>query len=336
LHCHKVKLQKGDHANSPKKLSGGFIMYYIGIDVSKKDLSVFDGKDLKFINKEGLTSFKKYLKKKYNLSEIAIIFEPTGVYSLYLKEFCAKNSIKAYIVNPKKSHNFTRALGRRSKTDKIDARILYQFHKHIDLKDIKIPRIDQEAKTLASYLVSYEFALKQRVSLSHHLESLRDKGLIALMKKEQKRAKKLEDKIFNDIKEYLDNNQNLKEDYQRMLTIPGIGEKAAIALLTLFKTYQGTNRAQITALAGLDPIRRESGTSVKGKVKISKNGKGIYRKILFLPTICATVYNHKIQSFYQRLLANHKTKKLALIASMRKILLIAHAMYRDKTEYVAA
>jgi transposase len=312
-------------------------MYYIGIDVSKKDLSVFDGKkDLKFINQEGLTSFKKYLKKKYHLQEVAIIFEPTGVYSLYLKEFCAENSIKAYIVNPKKSHNFTRALGKRSKTDKIDARTLYQFHKLIEAKDIQVPKIDQQAKALASYLVSYEFALKQRVSLSHHLESLRDKRLIDLMKKDLKRAKKLEDKIFNDIKEYLGKNQNLKEDYQRLSTIPGIGEKAAIALLTLFKTYPGTNRVQITALAGLDPVRRESGTSVKGKVKISKNGKGIYRKILYLPTICATVHNQKIRLFYQRLLANHKTKKLAIIASMRKILLIAHAMYRDKTEYVAA
>jgi transposase len=152
------------------------------------------------------------------------------------------------------------------------------------------------------------------------------------MKKDLKRAKKLED----DIKEYLDKNQNLKEDYQRLSTIPGIGEKAAIALLTLFKTYQGTNRAQITALTGLDPVKRESGTSVKGKVKISKNGKGIYRKILYLPTLCATVHNQKIKIFYQRLLANHKSKKLAVIASMRKILLIAHAMYRDKTEYVAA
>jgi len=312
-------------------------MYYIGIDVSKKDLAVFDGKkDLKFINKEGLKSFKKYLKKKYHLSEIAIIFEPTGVYSLYLKEFCAENSIKAYIVNPKKSHNFTWALGKRSKTDKIDARILYQFHKLIDLKDIKVPQIDQQAKILASYLVSYEFALKQRISLSNHLESLRDKGLIALMKKDLKRAKMLEDKIFHDILEYVSKNQNLREDYQRLLTISGVGEKTAIALLTLFKTYQGTNRAQITALAGLDPVKRESGTSVKGKVKISKNGKGIYRKIFYLPTVCATVHNQKIRVFYQRLLTHHKTKKLAFIASMRKILLIAHAMYRDKTEYVSA
>ena len=59
LHCHKVKQQKGDQANSPKKILGGFIVYYIGIDVSKKDLSVFNGKkDLKFINQEGLKSFK--------------------------------------------------------------------------------------------------------------------------------------------------------------------------------------------------------------------------------------------------------------------------------------
>jgi transposase len=156
------------------------------------------------------------------------------------------------------------------------------------------------------------------------------------MKKNLKRAKKLEDKIFNDIKEYLSKNQNLKEDYQRLSTIPGIGEKAAIALLTLFKTYPGTNRAQITALTGLDPVKRESGTSVKGKVKISKNGKGIYRNIFYLPTLCATIHNQKIRIFYQRLLTNHKTKKLAIIASMRKILLIAHALYRDKTEYVAA
>jgi transposase len=311
-------------------------MYYIGIDVSKKVLSVFDGKDLKFINQEGLKSFKKYLKKKVNFSDLVIIFEPTGVYSQYLKEFCAENSIKAYIVNPKRSHNFARSLGIRPKTDKIDARILYQFHKLIEVKDIKIPEINQQAKTLSSYLTSYEFALKQRISLSHHLESLRDKKLIALIKKELKRAQELEDKIFNDIKKYVEQNQNLKEDYQRLSTIPGIGEKAAIALLTLFKTYPGTNRVQITALTGLDPVRRESGTSVKGKVKISKNGKGIYRKILYLPTLCATVHNQKIRLFYQRLLANHKNKKLAVIASMRKILLIAHAMYRDKTEYVAA
>ena len=111
----------------------------------------------------------------YLFTDLVIIFEPTGVYSQYLKEFCAENRIKAYIVNPKQSHNFARSLGKRSKTDKIDVRTLYNFHKLIDVKEIKVPEIDQQAKTLASYLVSYEFALKQRISLSHHLECLQDK-----------------------------------------------------------------------------------------------------------------------------------------------------------------
>ncbi len=279
--------------------------------------------------------FKKYLKKKCNLKEIVIIFEPTGIYSFYLKEFCAENGIKAYLVNPKQSHNFARVLGIRPKTDKIDARTLYKFHRLIDSKDIKVPKIDRQAKTLASYLVSYEFALKQRVALSNHWENLRDKKLVSLLRKELKRAQNLEDKIFRDILEYISKNQNLREDYQRLLTISGVGEKMAITLLTLFKTYPGTNRAQITALVGLDPVRRESRTSVKSKVKISKNGKGVYRKVAYLPTLCATVHNQKIIVFYQRLLANPKPKKLAIIAAMRKILLIAHAMYRDKTEYVA-
>ena len=92
-------------------------------------------------------------------------------------------------------------MGKRSKTDKIDARILYQFHKLIEAKDIQVPKVDQQAKALAGYLVSYEFALRQRVALSNHLERLRYKELIALLKKDLKRAKKLEDRLFRDILE---------------------------------------------------------------------------------------------------------------------------------------
>jgi transposase len=313
-------------------------MYYIGIDVSKKALSLFDGKfDREFVNQENLRSLKRYLKKRYKtFKDLVIIFEATGIYSNYLKEFCAYHDIKAYIINPKQSYNFAKSLGKRSKTDKIDARTIYHYHKLIDKEKVEVPKIEKVAKTLSVYLTSYEFALKQRVSLSNHIESIQDKELFSLLKKELKRAQRLEDKLFGDIKDYIDKNPKLKPDYQRLLTISGIGEKAAFSLLTLFNTYQGTNRAQITALVGLDPTRRESGTSIKGKAKISKNGNKTIRKVLYLPTLCAIKNNQKIAIFYQRLLANHKPKKVAIIAAMRKLLLIAHAIYRDKTEYIAA
>lgn len=118
------------------------------------------------------------------------------------------------------------------------------------------------------------------------------------------------------------------------MTIPRIGKLSAICLLTLFNKYKDTNRAQITALVGLDPIKRESGTSVRGKMRISKNGDGMWREILHLPTLSAIRCNKKIKAIYDRLIANHKPKKVALIAAMRKLILTAHTMHKDKTVFL--
>jgi len=312
-------------------------MYYIGIDVSKKALSVFDGqKDLEFENLKGLKSLKRYLKKRYQtFDNLGIIFEATGIYSNHLKAFCADHQIKAFILNPQQSHNFARSLGKRSKTDKIDARTIYAYCQLIAKEKMQVPVINQEAKILSSYLNSYQFAQKQRVSLANHLDSVQDKDLSKLLKQELKRAQRLEDKLLSDMKTHIQDHPKLQKDFQRLLTISGIGEKLAFTLLALFINYQGTNRAQMTALVGLDPIQRESGTSVKGKAKISKNGNRYIRKMLYMPTLSAIKNNQKIAIFYQRLIAHHKPKKVAVIAAMRKLLLVAHAIYQNKTEYVA-
>ena len=311
-------------------------MYYIGIDVSKKALSVYDGKsNLEFANQKGLRPFYRYLKKHFKSFEnIGLIFEATGIYSDHLREFCAQHQVKAYILNPKQSHNFAKSLGVRSKTDVIDAHTLWQYRSLIPEEKMKVPVIDQEVKRLASYLTSYQFTQVQRTALSNHLESVTDKTLQQLLQQELERKKKLEEKILADIKDYISEHPKLAEDFQRLMRISGIGEKLAFSLLFLFRHYQGTNRAQITALAGLDPIYKESGTSVKGKVKISKNGNRHIRKMLYLPTLCAIKNNKQIAVFYQRLINNHKPKKVAVIACMRKLLLVAHAVYQQKTEYV--
>ena len=187
---------------------------------------------------------------------------------------------------------------------------------------------------LASYLTSYQFIQGQRVAVSNHLESVTDPSLRKLLQAELSRKEELEEQLLADIQAYIEEHPSLSEDYQRLRNIPGIGDKLAFSLLTLFRHYQGTNRAQITALVGLDPIYKESGSSVKGKIKISKNGNRHIRKMLYLPTLCAIKNNQKINLFYQRLIDNHKPKKVAVIACMRKLLLVAHSVYQNKTEYV--
>jgi len=310
--------------------------HYIGIDVSKKVLNIFDGKkDLIFDNKENLSSLKKYLKKKYpDFSSLMILFEATGVYSFYLKAFCATHMIKAYIINPQASHNFAKSLGARSKTDTTDARTIWAYHKLIGDKDINIPRVDQEIITLSSYLTSYRLTLKQRLALTNHLEGIKDKTLYRLLKKEQERLQKLEHELLTQMDAYIKQYPQLKEDYQRLLSISGIGQKTAISLLVLFHAYTNTNRNQITALIGLDPIQRQSGTSVHGRSRISKHGNRMMRKSLYMPTLSCIKHNHKIKAFYERLVSKHKPKKVAVIAAMRKLLLITHAIYKNKTVYV--
>jgi len=312
---------------------------YIGVDVSKQELSCFDGEKYFTIkNEKGLKGLRLYLKKHKSYSNTVMIFEPTGVYSGYLKQFCMNNHTKAYIVNPKRSANFVKVIGNRSKTDKVDAEALYAFKSLINKKDIKIPEIDKDAKQLSSYIKSYEFIVKTRCAISNHLEALKHnvnapKTLLATIKKELARYKKIEKKLIEEIKAYIENSDNLKADYHNLLSIKGIGEVSAISLLYLFKNYKNTNRSQITALIGLDPIKKESGSSVRGRRKISKGGNGIVRKIFYFPTMNAIQHNKQIKSFYNRLVENHKPKKVALIAAMRKLLLIAHAVYTSKKPF---
>ena len=138
------------------------------------------------------------------------------------------------------------------------------------------------------------------------------------------------------MEEYIKNDTELEKDYENLLTIKGIGRISAICLLTFFRTYKDTSRPEITALAGLDPTRTESGTSVKGRRKISKGGSSTTRKILYFPVLNCIQHNKKIRAFYERLVSNHKPKKLAVIAAMRKLLLIAHAVHKSRMPYCDA
>ncbi len=316
---------------------------YIAVDVSKQTLNVFDGKkEFEIKNKRGLKELKSYIRNNYKgrkKRNLVIIFESTGSYSDYLKEFCISSRIKAYIMNPKKSANFSKAVGNRSKTDRVDARMIYAFRVLIDDKDLKIPRENETSKEFSYYLSTYELILKTRVSFSNHIKSTEYQDhvpgvLTETLKKEVERCKFLEEYMIEKMEEAAQSDKKLKEDYHNLRTIPGIGRVSAVALLSLFTKYRGTNRSEITALVGLDPVKRESGSSLREKSKISKSGDKTLRKILYFPTMNAIQHNETIKVFYERLVKEkRKPKKVALIASMKKLLLIAHAVYKNKTEY---
>jgi len=189
----------------------------------------------------------------------------------------------------------------------------------------------------------YKIKLKQRVQLSNHLEALRAKGkessLTKRLNKEIKELKSVEEEVIEDIYQMIAKDEILIKKYESIISIDGIGKIAAIVLTHLFIRYPNANQRQIISLVGLDPIIRESGTSIKGKSRISKAGGRMYRGTLFMATMVATRYNEKMKLFYNRLKENGKHTTVAQIAVMRKLIIVAHSLFKsgeqyDKTKYL--
>jgi len=121
-----------------------------------------------------------------------------------------------------------------------------------------------------------------------------------------------------------------------LLTIPGVGRVTATVLVALFHRYAGANRGEIVALVGMDPIvEHRSGSSVHGKARISKRGDGFVRKILFEATLAAVRFNPAVRETYRRLKEKGKPEKVARIAAARKLLLIAHAIYKSGERFTS-
>lgn len=317
--------------------------HYIGIDVSKTTLQVyipFKDENISVPNstksiKSLYSKLKKYYKKES--SNLVFIFEFTGSYSSVLKSFCAQHNVTTYILNPRQSANFAKALDNRSKSDVIDAKMLYMFHKMLHEEDISVPYIDEEKESIGEALSYYKLLVKQRSALSNHLESLDAKDtksfIVKQLKQDIARLQKQEETVLNQVKQIIHDNVELSSKYQVIQSFKGIGELSAMILLHLFLSYPDANRQEITALCGLDSVKTSSGTSLNKRTKISKRGNTLYRGTLFMPVLVTIRFNPYMKAFYERLKENGKHSNAAQIAVMRKIILITHSMYKNNQPF---
>ena len=168
----------------------------------------------------------------------------------------------------------------------------------------------------------------------NQLESISEdnKDLVRLTKKMIKFHETEADKLFEKIEKLLFKDETLKRKYEAMLTIPAIGNKSALYLIAFFIKYPLANAKELTALVGLDPVMRDSGT-YRGKQRISKHGGQQLRNLLFLPTLASLRFNDRIKAFYTRLTTKAKSKKLAVIAAMRKLILMAFSIFKSEQNY---
>lgn len=309
---------------------------YVGIDISKLyfDVAIATGSGYghyKFDNNDdGFLALMEVLP-----SGAIVVMEASGPYYLRLASFLAGKGIGVSVVNPLIIRRFCQMRMSRAKTDKKDSIMIAQYgcsEKPALWQPPKGHVIDiQQMEGLVSNLQ------KEYTAVNNQLKSFMSSGMLnkeieRLIIKELQHKQELIDQLTNKIEEVA------KEHYHSLLmclsSIPGIGRKTGIMLLVASGGFSRfSDYRKLSSYIGLCPRIFESGTSVKGKARISKMGMSRMRAMLYLCAWSAKRYNKACSELYQRLVAKGKAKKVALIAVVNKLLKQAFAIATKHTTY---
>ncbi len=293
---------------------------FFGIDISKDVFDVMDSSENHHQLKNDLSGFKEFGKMLNEYSHC--VMEATGSYYQGLATWLYSQSIDVSVVNPLSVKRFIQMRLKTSKTDKLDA-LMIRLYGESEQPDLWNPpsKLIIEATELHKLI---EILVRHRAALKNRLHALKAKGIsrspVVTSVRRQIRN------LSNEIAELELKLEVVIKEYQpdlltRLCSIPGIGKRTAIYLIVLthgFEKFE-TSR-QLISYFGLNPIIRESGSSIRGKSRISKTGNNHIRNLLFMCAFTACEHNKSCREIYQRITAKGKSKKLALIAVANKLL----------------
>jgi len=297
----------------------------IGVDVSSKKLDLFDsgGKLSGTIDNtcEAVNGLAKAIK---NPKETLVICEATGSYEHVVVEAMQDAGIAMAIANPRQVRDFAKGHGFLEKSDRIDAKILMIFGLHVEVP-LARPKTEKEKQHQA--LVRRRNQLLALIGQeSNRIPQCYDKAMKALIENMLKSLKKQLKYVDAELKKLLEVLAKTDPKIALLKSVPGIGPVTTSTLVCELPELGKLNRAEIAKLVGVAPLLNQSGKS--DKKRSVRGGRSLVRRVLYMATLAATRRNPLIAAFYQRLLKKGKPKKLALIASMRKLLTILNDMLR--------
>ncbi len=302
---------------------------YIGIDVSKDRLDVHvlpsgtafavarDG--------EGVDALAGRLRE---LAAATVAVEATGGFERVVAAGLAAAGLPVVVVNPAQVRAFARALGKRAKTDPIDAAVIARFAEATRPEPRPLP--DADTRRLAD-LVARRRQIVEMIGAERQREkraSLKTRKSIArLLRALEKELAALD----GDIDDAVRGSPAWREAEDLLKSVPGIGDITARTMIAELPELGRLDRRRIAALAGLAPWTRQSG-QWRGRSFIG-GGRTAVRNSLFIAAMVAARHNPLLKAFHQRLIEQGKPKKVALIAVARKLLTILNAILRDRTPW---
>jgi transposase len=272
-------------------------------------------------NKKGIGEAIKRLRK---LDIERVVIESTGRYEAEFVAACAKADIAFSVVNPVHVKRFAGAIGRRAKTDKLDAALIAQFGEVIQpkLSTLKPENMQKMADIVRrrNQLIEMQTKEKNRLQIMPKSVQSSIKAILLILKKHI-------EKMNDELAELIESCPDYSAKSELVQSMPGIGKVSAAALISYLPELGLMNSKQVAALVGVAPMSKESG-KYKGK-QVTQGGRHQVRTVLFMAMMSAMQCNPKFKSFYERLVEAGKPKKVAIIACVRKMVVILNSMVRD-------
>ena len=269
--------------------------------------------------------------------DVVFLMESTGVYYEKLAHHLHGIGKTVHVVLPNKSAHYAKSLNVKTKTDADDARVLARFGLERNHKPWQpaSPRLT-ELRNLTRYYVQLQEQktvvnnMVQSKQAAHHVQSFiisSNKQLIRQIDRQIERCKQ-------QIEHLIASDQGLSDRVDQLASIKGIGRLTVAVILAETRMFEGIeNVRQVASYAGYDVVERESGTSVKGKTRISKKGNRYIRNALYFPAMVACRFNPDIREFYQRVITNKPSKMIGQVAVQRKLLVLMYSLYKKGTRY---
>lgn len=295
---------------------------YVGIDVAKNKLDVHllpSGESWTMENKP--SGHAQLLERLAQIGPALIVLEPSGGYERELLRALASAELKFARINARQVRHFAKSMGLLAKSDAIDARVLALFAERIrpEVREVATPEVERLAALAARRRQLLEMCVAEKNRLGQCLPVLQP-AILRHVEYLEAQVEEIDAEMDQLIEE------SMKEQEKLLRSVPGVGPVLARTLLGELPELGRLTRRGVAKLVGVAPFNCDSGTH-RGKRKIW-GGRSQVRAVLYMAAVTATRFNPPVRALYQRLVEAGKPKKVAIVAAMRKLLVILNSMLK--------
>lgn len=297
----------------------------VGVDVGKTQLDIYIRPlDIYFTVTNDEAGIKQAIKQLKQHTPTRVIIEATGRLERDFVMACADTKLPFVVSHPVKIKRFAGAIGRKVKTDKCDAELIAHYGEAIKPS---LSTLKPEQMRLISDLLSRRRQLMEMQTMEKNRLQIMPKSVHSVIKPILTAIKNQLEKVDEKLQTLIEKNEEYKTKNELIKSMPGIGNVVALNLLSDMPELGSVSNKEAASLVGVAPFNRESG-SYQGK-RMIRGGRSQIRTVMYMAMMSGIQCNPKFKTMYKMLVAKGKPKKVAIVACMRKMIVILNSMVRD-------